>query len=288
MQNYIVKTLLYDKQVRMFFVDNTQLINNILEMNNGTDKMLKHLLGKTVSAVSLMSGTLEEEQRLSLQITMSNPRYKIFADADSSGNVRGYANDALQTISTDFLSRISIEEFIGQKGSIRVIKGSRMNQFTGITDMPYQNITDDLSHYYIQSEQTQTFIGTNFKLNHDDGILFSNGIFAQLLPGGSHYLLDETKHIFYTNRDLFNELGRYSESILEEKLRKLFNDAKFMGSQSVQFFCGCSKEMFYGIIHTLDQAEIKLAIDKQESIETGCQICGRTYEFNPRELQALL
>lgn len=41
MENTIVKTLIYDKQVRLFFVDNTKLINEILSLNKEINKMLK-------------------------------------------------------------------------------------------------------------------------------------------------------------------------------------------------------------------------------------------------------
>src|SRR5690625_613881 len=134
MQNFIVKALIYDNQVRLFFVDNTKLINTIYNLNQETNKMLKCLLGKTVSAVSLMSGTLKEEQRISLQITMSDPKYKVFADADAKGNVRGYLNEGLQNASSAFMNNVSLGQLIGSKGSIRVIKGAALSQFTGITD----------------------------------------------------------------------------------------------------------------------------------------------------------
>lgn len=287
MQNNLVKTLIYDRQVRLLFVDNTQLINKIIEPNQETNKMLKLSLGKTVSAVSLMSGTLKGDQRISIQITMSDPKYKVFADADAKGNVRGYLNKELLN-AHDELHHVSIDQLIGNKDSIRVIKGSDMNQFTGITDMPYRNVDDDISHYFIQSEQTQTFIGTNLGFNHDDELLFSNAIFAQLLPGASLHLMDEIKHIFHANRDFFNNMEKYNENNMSENLRELFQDEKFMGYRPVQFFCGCSKEMFYGMLHGLEKCEIKEAIRKKESMETGCHICGRTFRFHRSELQALL
>lgn len=60
------------------------------------------------------------------------------------------------------------------KGTIRVVKGSAMNQFIRITDMPYQNIIDDISHYFIQSEQTQTYIAANIGFTNDNNVQFSS------------------------------------------------------------------------------------------------------------------
>ncbi|MCS0673469.1 Hsp33 family molecular chaperone HslO [Cytobacillus firmus] len=59
MENTSFKTLIYDSQVRLFFVDNTKLVNEILKLNNEANKILNDALGKTISVVSLISGTLK-------------------------------------------------------------------------------------------------------------------------------------------------------------------------------------------------------------------------------------
>ncbi|MBP1968354.1 molecular chaperone Hsp33 [Virgibacillus natechei] len=288
MENKIVKTLIYDKQVRLYFVDNTKLINEILSQSKVTNRLLKLILGKSVSVVSLISGTLKGDQRISLQMTMSDPKYKVFADVDAKGNVRGYLNEELLKTSFDDINNVSLEYFIGHKGTIRVIKGSEMNQFTGITDMPYGNIVDDISHYFKQSEQTQTYIGANIELGNDNSLLFSKAIYAQLLPGAPIHLLDEVKHTINTNQEFFNRFVNFRANNSEKKLRKLFKDVKVIGYSPVQFFCGCSKEMFYGMLHSLSRDDLKQAINKKEPIDTVCQICGRTYSFGQSEIQELL
>ncbi|WP_165769176.1 Hsp33 family molecular chaperone HslO [Virgibacillus profundi] len=281
MENTIVRTLIFNKQVRLFFVDNTKLINEILNLNKETNKVLKLTLGKTLSVVSLISGTLKGDQRISLQLTMSDPKYKVFADADAKGNVRGYLNGELLKAPFDG----SLGKLIGHKGTIRMIKGSHMNQFTGITDMPYGNIADDIAHYFIQSEQTQTYIGANIRFGNDNQLLFSNAVFAQLLPGAPPGLIDEVRQVFNKNQKLLNNS---SVDNMEEKLSKLFTDVHVIGYSPVQFFCGCSKEMFYGMLHSLSKNDLKQAINNKEPIETGCQICGRTYSFEQSEVQELL
>lgn len=282
MENTIIKTLIYDKQVRLFFVDNTKLINDILSLNKETNKTLKLTLGKTVSVMSLISGTLKEDQRISLQITMSDPKYKVFADADAKGNARGYLNEEL--LNTPMHNQISIDHLIGNKGTIRVIKGSAMNQFTGITDMPYRNIVDDISHYFIQSEQTPTYIAANIKFTNDNAVHFSYAVYAQLLPGASPDLIEKVKHVIHTNQEFFTNLHKCREL----KLSKLFEDVKVIDHRPVQFFCGCSKEMFYGMLHSLSKNELKQAINNKEPIDTTCHICGRTYSFHHHEIQKLL
>lgn len=116
--------------------------------------------------------------------------------------------------------------------------------------MPYRNIVDDISHYFIQSEQTQTYIEINFGFGNHNGVLFSNAIYAELLPGATLDLIHEVEQTGITHREFFTSLNKYSKNNIEEKLSELFQDVKVIGYSPVQFFCGCSKEMFYGMLHS--------------------------------------
>ncbi|WP_096187814.1 Hsp33 family molecular chaperone HslO [Evansella halocellulosilytica] len=282
MENVVMKSLINESQVRLLVVDNTKLINEILNLNKEANTVLKLALGKTLSVMSIISGTLKGNQRISLQITLSNPKYKIFADADAQGNVRGYINENLSKASFDEVNPKSLNDLIGHKGKIRIIKGSEMNQFTGITNMPYGNIVDDISHYFVQSEQTPTFLNANMKFGEDGCLLFSQAVFAQLLPNAQHQLMQKIKDKILSNQ-LFN-----GESNIKSNIRNHFNDVKILGHSPVQFFCGCSKEMLYGMLHSLEKDEIEQAINNKEPINTVCQICGRTFTFEQNELQNLL
>lgn len=78
------------------------------------------------------------------------------------------------------------------------------------------------------------------------------------------------------------------ENDIEKKLSELFKDVKVVGYRPVHFFCGCSKEMFYGMLHSLSKSELKQAIHNKEAIDTACQICGRTYRFDYKDISLRL
>lgn len=94
MDNYIIRTIAYNKQVPILFVNNTHMVKEICEHKN-MNKLLKTTLGKTISIASLISGTLKGNQRISIKVNATNRNYKVFADADSTGNIRGFINDEL-------------------------------------------------------------------------------------------------------------------------------------------------------------------------------------------------
>lgn len=286
MKNSITKTLTHGEQVRFYFVDNTQLLQEIFELNNKIPLSLKLLLGKTVSVMSILSGTLKGNQRMSLQITLSNPKYKIFAEAEANGNVRGYLNERLLT--APGLEEQSMEDLIGSTAMISVIKGSDMSQFTSITDMPNQNIVDDIANYFVQSDQTPTYLHSTIQFDDQASLLSSHALFAQLLPGAPPQLLSEVKNAIKTNPEIFSKLKAEEASDNEEELRRMFGSAKVIGYSSSQFFCGCTKEMFYGMLYSLSEEEIKRSIEEDEDIEAFCHICGKTYTFQQKEIEHLL
>lgn len=264
--NYIVKAMAYRSQARILFVENTELVRSVcsrLPMH----PLLRIALGRTVSAASLLTGTLKDNQRISLKIKTSRPDYKIFADADAWGNVRGYISDELLNAPLEYLDHISLEQLIGSRGCMQITKDIGMNgTFTGITDMPYGNIIDDLSYYFRQSEQTISFFALFIETDESGDIVRSRGIMAQLLPGAPVELIDRIK----------NDL-----------LLLIFEDIQVVGKEPVRLFCGCSKDMLIPMLRALDKEELMDVCTTGRSIEIVCHICGKAYPFQPDEIAAI-
>ncbi|WP_074042400.1 Hsp33 family molecular chaperone HslO [Desnuesiella massiliensis] len=283
MNNYILKTLSYNKQIRIFFMENTDMIKEICNHKN-ISKTLKTALGETVSIATLMSGTLKGNQRVSIKINATNRKYKIFADVDSMGNIRGYINDALLNAPLDTINNLYVEELIGDKGCIQVLKDLGMhNIFTGITDMPYRNIIDDFSYYFKQSEQIDTIFSVNMVYNEYNEITLCRGIMAQLLPGAPINLIDTIKEIISENQSI---LSREIENFKEIPFL-LFRDIEIVEQYPVQFICGCSKEAFYPMLYSLNKEELVDAYKNEKPMEIVCNVCGKKYSFSPQEIRNL-
>jgi molecular chaperone Hsp33 len=287
MTNILIKTMAYHKQARILLVNNTDLVGTICHRPAIRSKGLRHSLGLTVSAASLLAGTLKDRQRLSLSIKSSRSGYKWFADVDWQGNVRGYAGDELLNAPPTSLDELTMAQLIGDRGFIQIVKDLGMyRNVTGITDMPYRNIVDDLSHYFQQSEQTPTHFALHIGYMDDGRIGTSVGILAQLLPGAPDGLLDRIK-------EAAERLPALSSSELNGEAFcrvpfRLFDDIEVMDEMPVQAFCGCSKEMMLPMLHALGHDELAVACEANESMEMTCQICGNSYLFTPDEIRKLL
>lgn len=286
MNNYILKTLAYNKQVRIFFMENTDMIKEICN-NKNISNTLKTALGKTVSIGTLISATLKGNQRVSIKVNASNSQHKIFADVDSMGNIRGYISDALLNEPLDTINNLSVEELIGDKGYIQVMKDIGMHSvFTGVTDMPYRNIVDDFSYYFKQSEQTDTFFSVNMVYNEDNEIILSRGIMAQLLPGAPISLIDTIKEITFENQLILSNFN--DRKNFKEIPHLFFSDIEIVEQYPVQFLCGCSKEFFYPMLYSLNKEELVDAYKNEKSMEIVCNVCGKKYSFSPQEIKNLV
>lgn len=286
MNNYILKTLAYNKQVRIFFLEGTDMIKEICNHKN-ISKTLKDALGNTVAIATLISATLKGNQRVSIKVSASNRKHKIFADADSMGNIRGYISDELLNVSIDNVDDLSIEELIGQKGCIQVLKDLGMHSiFTGITDMPYGNIVDDFSYYFKQSEQTDSFFSINMVYNENNEVILCRGIMAQLLPDGPVSLLDTIKETIFENNSTLSNLG--DNESLKNIPCSLFEDIEIVEQYPVQFLCGCSKEVFYPMLYSLSKEELVDACQNKKSMEIVCNVCGKKYSFSSQDIKNLI
>jgi molecular chaperone Hsp33 len=284
MKAKMIKSLLFKKQVRLFFVDNTSLLQEILDLNKNGPPIVQQMLGEFLSGYSILSAILKGEQRLSVTIVLSNRKYQLFIDTDASGNVRGYANQDLLNLHDQEFE--SIQELIGPKASMLVIKGSHMNQFTSITDMPFKNIDENLTHYFKQSEQIETYIETHIEMGKQNRVMHSCALFAQLLPGASPSLLEEIKKRLSTKDVFFKKLKEMDRQGLSEALKDYFDDIEIIGEHTLQFSCDCSKEMFYGFLQSMDRKELIETMNANQSIDSRCHICGKTYHFYPEEVKA--
>jgi molecular chaperone Hsp33 len=88
MKATITKLITNDKQARIYILDNTDLIHELVSLEN-FNIISKEALSTTFTLSSLLCGLLKDKQRVSIQINTSTPSKYIRCDVDSYGNVRG-------------------------------------------------------------------------------------------------------------------------------------------------------------------------------------------------------
>ncbi len=287
--NYLVKGLAFDHKVRVFLVENTDLLKTICDKPEIQSRLLKTLLGTTVTAASLLTGTLKGNQRLSMKVKASRPDWRIFADVDSCGNIRGYLSESILEAPLGQWEELTVAQWVGGKGCLQVVKDDGMHHaFTGITDMPYSNIVDDIAHYFQQSEQTPTCLDIHISFNEKNEILRSQGILAQLLPGAPYPMLNDIRGILDRQPRLRAASKPRTPESSKAFLSSVFADIVWIGEQPLQAYCGCSKPMFYPMLLALGEDALRRACEEGQSMEMVCHVCGSKYGFELDEISGLM
>jgi len=287
MENVLIKSLACGNNALILWASNADLLETICHRQPIRTRPLRHALALTVSAASLLAGTLKEPQRVSLQVKLSNPASTLLADADWRGHVRGTAGDGPWQASAGRIDDRTIAQMVGDRGTVRVVKDIGMfRSVTGITDMPFRNIVDDLSHYFQQSEQTPTCFAIHIGYAEDGRIGTAIGVLAQLLPGAPAGLIDDIRAVLKRLSDI------PSETMKGEAFRRmpfhLFDDVEIKEERLLHAACDCSRDMMMPMLYSLGMSELTAACKRRDAIEVTCHLCGQTYVFEPDEILALL
>jgi len=231
------------------------------------------LLGRALSAASLMSSFLKGEERIIIELEGSGPVSKVFAEALQIGELRGYVN---YDKSFDYDSLNSISDLLGL-GVMKVTKVvyNKREPITGVVPLMKGDVSSDITEYFSSSEQIPSFVILDISFDDTGIINQSGGLIVQALPG---YTIDSLKAI-YNKLMTINKLTDYFESgmtPLEVMKTVLPFSFDLISSSQVDFFCRCSKESFMDKLTTLNLIDVEEMYENKEN-ELVCQYCNSHY-----------
>lgn len=246
--------------------------------------IVSYYLAEQLTSASLMASFLKGEERIQLFIEGSGAINYLYAEALQTGEVRGYAHynkDIANTTNGDFL------ELLGPS-ILRVTKilYNKSEPVTGIVELEHGNLADDVSNYYLMSEQIPTALVLDVGLDDQGLITYSGGIIIQALPGAE---IEDIK-IVYDKLKEIHSLERYfkAEFSTEEILSDIlpFEFQKIAGTL-VDFFCRCSKEKFMAKLLLLGMDEI-LKMREDNHHEMVCHYCNEHYHLTETDFDRLI
>src|SRR5699024_3761177 len=177
-----------------------------------------------------------------------------------------------------FSSKLKIfdGEFIdltGEGASLSITRGSWLGgMFTGTVELKSDSIEHCFSDFYYKSEQIETI----FRTWVSNGMV--RGLMIQPLPFYNKKNLDIMIESVDNNK-LYLSTGEWSKL-----QRNVFTCASINEEYTLQRECSCSKEMFFGLLMSVDTDELKVSIQMNRDEELECGICGRKYVFDRSDL----
>jgi molecular chaperone Hsp33 len=201
-------------------------------------------LGQALLSVGLLSTTIKQGTRLGLQINCTGPLKGLSVEASWDGNVRGYLFTDSILIDKP-LESFDLQPYIGN-GTLSVIrKDARSEPYTGHIQLVHGRIAEDLTEYFLRSEQTKTALAVSVRFDQEGRVSGAGGLFFQALPGAQDLDMEDTEDRMREMPSLgtWFASGKSRQDLLDQWVRAF--EREHVHESPVQFYCDCSRERFY-------------------------------------------
>jgi len=287
MNDYLVKALAYNGQVRAYAVSTTETIGEA-QRRHYTWPTASAALGRSMTAGVMMGAMLKGEDKLTIKIEGGGPIGNILVDANAKGEVRGYVTNPQTHFDLNEQGKLDVRRAVGTEGMLTIVKDLGMrDHFTGQTPIVSGEIGDDFTYYFVTSEQVPSSVGVGVLVNPDNTIKAAGGFILQLMPGTEEETIVAIEERLKTIPPISKliDAGLTPEDLLNELLGK--DNVKVLEKMPVSFVCQCSKERIENALISLGKEEIRNIIDEEGQAEAICHFCNEKYHFEKEELEQL-
>ena len=277
-QDYIVKALAYDGQIRAYSALTTETVQEA-QTRHYTWPTASAALGRTMTATLMMGAMLKGDQKLTVTVDGQGPIGKITADADAKGNVRGYVSQPQTHFPLNDAGKLDVRRAVGVDGALSVVKDVGMKDyFTGSSPIVSGELGDDFTYYFAKSEQVPSSVGLGVLVNPDNSIKAAGGFIIQVMPGADDKVISQLE-------DAISNMTPVSK-LIEQVLGK--DNLQILETMPAQFECNCGHDKFLNAIRSLGEAEIESMIKEDHGAEAQCHFCRNKYHYSEEELRDLL
>jgi molecular chaperone Hsp33 len=287
MNDYLVKALAFNSQVRAYAVNSTATVSEA-QRRHYTWPTASAALGRSMTAGVMMGAMLKGDNKLTIKINGGGPLGGIIVDSNAKGEVRGYVHHPQTHFELNEHGKLDVRRAVGTDGMLVVVKDLGLKEhFSGQVPIVSGELGEDFTYYFASSEQVPSAVGVGVLVNPDNSILAAGGFIIQLLPGTDDATISKIEDSIQKMPPVSKliERGLSPEELLFEILGK--ENVKIIESMPVSFTCTCSKERFGNAIVSLGKAEIEEIIEEDEQAEAHCHFCNAKYHFTKEELEEL-
>ncbi|MBH5318464.1 Hsp33 family molecular chaperone HslO [Paenibacillus sp. GSMTC-2017] len=287
MQDYLVKALALDNQVRAYAVNTTVTVGEAHRRHH-LSPIASDALGRAMTVSAMLGAMLKDEENLTIKIAGGGPIGTIIVDANAIGDVRGLVTNPQFQLDFNDHEYSDMQRAVGRNGMLTVSKDVGLKQpFMGQIPLMSGEIGEDFTSYLTNSEQSPSVVRVGVLVNPDNTIQAAGGFIIQLMPGADDEIINEIEERLKVMAPINAMItkGMTTEQILEQVLG--VGNVKFLERMPIQFQCQCSKERVSNAIVSLGSEEIHDMIQTDGQAEANCQFCNETYRFTKEDLEEL-
>lgn len=284
----LIRAIAADAQIRAFAIKTTDIVEHARKAHN-TSPIVTAALGRLMTGAVMMGAMLKsKEDLLTLQVEGDGPVGGLVVTADGSGNVKGYAKNpqAMRPPREDH--KLDVGGVIGN-GYLRVIKDMGLKDpYSSQIELVTGEIGDDLTAYFVESEQTPSIVGLGVLMNKDNTVRQAGGFIIQLMPFASDEVIDnlEAKMSIVKSVTAMLDQGMGPEDILDFILGDM--GLEITDKSEAKFKCNCSRNRVERVLISMGKKQLEELAADNEDIELNCQFCSTNYKFSPQDIHEII
>ena len=289
MKDYLVRGMSMDGFVKVVAIRSTELVRRGTQIQDTTPNATA-AFGRALTAASMMGNMQKVENgSMTLQIRGGGPIGTITVVSDPEGNVRGCVTEPHVPLVEKFPGKLDVGATVGTDGTLTVIRDLQMKEpYIGSVQLISGEIGDDVTAYFVQSEQTPTACALGVLVDRDQSVKVAGGYLLQLLPGAPDDVIDRLEAGIQRAGAVTKmlEAGLTPEDILGQVCGDL--GVVFMETTEVGYKCYCSRERVESALISLGKQELTEIAEEGKSFPVECQFCDTVYDFTPDDIRELI
>ena len=247
-------------------------------------------LGRLLSAASMMGNMQKVENgSITLQVKGGGPLGTVLAVSDAEGNVRGYVQNPQISLMEKYRGKLDVGGAVGTNGMLTVIRDLQMKEpYVGSVELVSGEIAEDITEYFVQSEQTPTACALGVLVDKDQSVRASGGYLIQLLPGAPEETIEKIEQGIEKAGAVTAILDRglTARQLLETVMEGL--DLEILETSPVSYRCYCDRDRVTATLISLGRKELTEIVEEGETVHIECQFCDTIYDFTPGEIREIL
>ncbi len=284
-RDYLLKAMDKDKQVRITIAHTTALVEEARQRHN-TSATASAALGRVLTAALIMGSDLKNEKdALTIRVNGNGTAGPIVASVDSIGHGRAFISNPIADLPSSSPGKLAVGELVGREGYLEVIKDTGMKQpFVGRVNLVSGEIAEDLSSYFLLSEQIPSLVALGVLVDTDLSIKAAGGLIIQAMPGADDTILEKIENNVLQMDNISAVMSRSQD--LESVLGVIWGDIAYdiLAERPLAFKCTCGRERLAAILATLTREELAETIEQTGKLEVSCNFCGEVYNFTEQEI----
>lgn len=284
----LVRAIAADAQIRAFAVTTTDMVEHARSAHD-TSPVVTAALGRLLTGAVMMGSMLKSEKDLlTLQIDGDGPVGGLVVTADGNGHVKGYAKNPQAMRPANAQGKLDVGGIIGN-GYLTVIKDMGLKEaYSSKIELVTGEIGDDLTTYFVESEQTPSVVGLGVLMNKNNTVSCAGGFIIQLLPFATDEVIDKLEERLSIIKSVTSMIDQGMGPV--EMLEFILGDMglEITSTSPVSFKCNCSRNRVERVLISMGKTQLEELAEDGEDIELNCQFCSTKYKFSPLEIREII